>query len=103
MRGLDIERDGGPMSGKRRGAAASPSADRLPFYDGPDSSAGRKRTAWIVQAIVAVNVVVFVVVMFVNDCPRRYNPYGSCVAKSLHRISFQPLRQNPLLGPSSST
>ncbi|KAG0473244.1 hypothetical protein HPP92_015101 [Vanilla planifolia] len=43
------------------------------------------------------------VVMFINNCPQHSNPYGSCVVKFLHRLSFQPLRENPLFGPSSST
>ncbi|CAI0395451.1 unnamed protein product [Linum tenue] len=39
--------------------------------------------------------------MFVNDCRR--NSAGDCAARSLSRLSFQPLSENPFLGPSSST
>jgi len=47
--------------------------------------------------------------MYVNNCPahaaassRRGG--GACVARGfLHRFSFQPLSENPLLGPSSAT
>ncbi|CAD5171628.1 unnamed protein product [Musa acuminata subsp. malaccensis] len=41
--------------------------------------------------------------MYVNDCSGHRNPYGSCVTGFLRRFSFQPLRENRLLGPSSST
>uniref|UniRef100_A0A0A9DZW1 Uncharacterized protein n=1 Tax=Arundo donax TaxID=35708 RepID=A0A0A9DZW1_ARUDO len=42
--------------------------------------------------------------MFVNDCPRHGSPLGGCVAAGfLRRFAFQPLRENPLLGPSSAT
>ncbi|CBI16118.3 unnamed protein product, partial [Vitis vinifera] len=38
--------------------------------------------------------------MFINNCPKNS---VSCVADFLGRFSFQPLKENPLLGPSSST
>ncbi|XVE59262.1 hypothetical protein DITRI_Ditri05aG0031700 [Diplodiscus trichospermus] len=55
---------------------------------------------WMVPGFVFANVVLFVITMFVNDCPRNS---VSCVAGVLGRFSFQPLKENPLLGPSSST
>jgi hypothetical protein len=55
---------------------------------------------WLVPLFVVANVAVFIAVMYVNDCPSNS---GSCVAPSLGRFSFQPLKENPLLGPSSST
>jgi hypothetical protein len=39
--------------------------------------------------------------MYANNCPARRD--AKCVARFLGRFSFQPLRQNPLLGPSSAT
>ncbi|EOA37577.1 hypothetical protein CARUB_v10011917mg [Capsella rubella] len=72
-----------------------------------DMERGRKHrgdtqwTSWLTPTIVVANVAVFIVVMFINDCPKTTN--GDCVAKFLRRFSFQPLRENPLLGPSSST
>lgn len=61
-------------------------------------------TSWLTPTIVVANVTVFIVVMFINDCPKTTNgANGDCVAKFLRRFSFQPLRENPLLGPSSST
>ncbi|MCI05161.1 inactive rhomboid protein 1-like, partial [Trifolium medium] len=38
--------------------------------------------------------------MYVNNCPRNS---VSCIARFLHRFSFQPFKENPLLGPSSLT
>ncbi|XAR50926.1 hypothetical protein NMG60_11005393 [Bertholletia excelsa] len=40
----------------------------------------------------------FVITMYVNDCPKNS---VSCVARFLGRFSFQPFKENPLLGPSS--
>ncbi|KAG6520732.1 hypothetical protein ZIOFF_017792 [Zingiber officinale] len=58
---------------------------------------------WLVPGFVLACVGVFVAEMYVNNCPAHPHPLGSCVAGFLHRFSFQPTRQNPLLGPSSST
>ncbi|ESQ35555.1 hypothetical protein EUTSA_v10008314mg [Eutrema salsugineum] len=61
-------------------------------------------TAWLTPVIVIACIAVFIVVMFINDCPKTAaGANGDCVAKFLRRFSFQPLRENPLLGPSSST
>nr|CAD1821374.1 unnamed protein product [Ananas comosus var. bracteatus] len=63
----------------------------------------RRWRPWVVPVIVVASVAVFVVEMYVNNCRDRPNPFGPCVARFLRRFAFQPLRQNPLLGPSSST
>ncbi|XP_022755775.1 RHOMBOID-like protein 1 isoform X1 [Durio zibethinus] len=60
----------------------------------------KKWVPWIVPGFVLANIVVFVITMFINDCPKNS---VSCVAGFLGRFSFQPLKENPLLGPSSST
>ncbi|KAJ6730410.1 RHOMBOID-RELATED [Salix viminalis] len=39
--------------------------------------------------------------MAVNDCV--HNSHGDCAFKALGRMSFQPLLENPFLGPSAST
>ncbi|KAK9755238.1 hypothetical protein RND81_01G011800 [Saponaria officinalis] len=72
-------------------AATSPEAEFRPF---------KRWVSWIMPMIVVVNVVMFVITMYVNDCP---NYSLSCFASFLGRFSFQPLKENPLLGPSSST
>ncbi|GAB2233425.1 hypothetical protein Droror1_Dr00002648 [Drosera rotundifolia] len=62
---------------------------------------------WLVPVLVVLNVVLFVIVMYVNDCPKhvRRNGFvdGKCVGRFLGRLSFEPLSENPLFGPSSNT
>lgn len=55
---------------------------------------------WLVPTFVVANIALFVVTMYVNNCPKNST---SCVARFLGRFSFQTLKENPLLGPSSST
>ncbi|XP_020094772.1 RHOMBOID-like protein 2 [Ananas comosus] len=110
---FDLENGGGAVrSGNGNGAKArgGPNGVRTapsPFYyspaPAPETATERQWKAWAVPAFVVANVAVFVVAMYVNDCPRHPNPFGSCVAPFLRRFSFQPLRQNPLFGPSSAT
>ncbi|KFK25119.1 hypothetical protein AALP_AA8G068200 [Arabis alpina] len=79
----------------------------LAFSNLTDEGFSSQWTSWLVPMIVFVNVVVFVVVMFVNNCPKHseshHRRYGHCVAKFLGRLSFEPLRSNPMFGPSSHT
>ncbi|KAJ6407871.1 hypothetical protein OIU84_011223 [Salix udensis] len=42
----------------------------------------------------------FIITMYVNNCPKKSL---SCIARFLGRFSFQPFKENPLLGPSSMT
>lgn len=57
---------------------------------------------WLVPTFVFANIVLFIVTMYVNDCPKNsFN--GSCVGSFLGRFSFQPLKENPLFGPSATT
>ncbi|KAF3448504.1 hypothetical protein FNV43_RR09217 [Rhamnella rubrinervis] len=61
-------------------------------------------TSWLIPMFVVANIVVFIVAMYVNNCPKNNLGFdGKCVAKFLGRLSFQPLKENPLFGPSSST
>ncbi|KAM7258173.1 hypothetical protein ACFE04_013914 [Oxalis oulophora] len=59
-----------------------------------------KKRVFLVPGIVVANTVIFIVTMYVNDCPRNSN---SCVVEFLGRLSFQPMKENPLLGPTSTT
>ncbi|RDX72442.1 RHOMBOID-like protein 1, partial [Mucuna pruriens] len=52
---------------------------------------------WLIPLFVIVNVIVFIITMYVNDCPKSPVP---CIAPFLGRFSFQPFNENPLLGPS---
>ncbi|XP_031273606.1 RHOMBOID-like protein 1 [Pistacia vera] len=61
----------------------------------------KRYCTWLVPAFVVANIVMFIITMYVNDCPK--NTGSSCLGKFLGRFSFQPMKQNPLLGPSSQT
>ncbi|CAA6654993.1 unnamed protein product [Spirodela intermedia] len=56
----------------------------------------RKWIPWMIPTFVVANVAVFLISMYVNNCPNRSD---SCVARFLGRFSFQPFKENPLLGP----
>ncbi|KAH9690926.1 RHOMBOID-like protein 8 [Citrus sinensis] len=72
---------------------------KAPFF----KSRGRKRgtDTWVISVFVILHVVAFAATMAVNDCWR--NSHGNCALKMLGRLSFQPISENPLLGPSAST
>ncbi|XVF05505.1 hypothetical protein REPUB_Repub05bG0178000 [Reevesia pubescens] len=65
-----------------------------------DLMPSKKWVSWMVPGFVLANITLFVITMFINNCPKNS---VSCVARFLGRFSFQPLKENPLLGPSSST
>lgn len=61
-------------------------------------------TSWLIPMFVVANIAMFIVVMYINNCPKHViSGAHKCVARFLGRFSFQPLRENPLFGPSSST
>lgn len=60
----------------------------------------RKWFSWLIPLFVVANVAMFAITMYVNNCPRNS---VSCIASFLGRFSFQPFKENPLLGPSSLT
>ncbi|PWA47091.1 Peptidase S54, rhomboid [Artemisia annua] len=77
-----------------------------PYYNAESSSDSTQWTSWLVPMIVVANVAMFIVIMLVNDCPKNHHNGkvgGDCVGRFLGRMSFQPLKENPLFGPSSST
>ncbi|CAI0476425.1 unnamed protein product [Linum tenue] len=91
----DLER------GRKNGGGGGNSTSLAPYY--VDTSE-KHWTSWLVPMFVFANVAVFIVAMYVNNCPRNNVGFeGKCVARFLGRLSFQPLRENPLFGPSSST
>ncbi|KAK9930632.1 hypothetical protein M0R45_027666 [Rubus argutus] len=61
----------------------------------------RRSDTWIISLFVILHVVAFAFTMVVNDCWRK--SHGDCALKAFGRLSFQPLGENPLLGPSAST
>ncbi|CAN8234085.1 unnamed protein product [Cochlearia groenlandica] len=72
---------------------------KLPFFR--HRSRQITRDTWLVSVFVLLQIVIFAVTMGVNDCSG--NSHGHCAAKLLGRFSFQPLSENPMLGPSAST
>ncbi|KAL7133852.1 hypothetical protein ABFS83_12G167700 [Erythranthe nasuta] len=74
-------------------AAASPAANYR------EVKHFKKWFPWLIPTFVVANVVMFIISMYVNNCPKNSI---SCVAGFLGRFSFQPFKENPLLGPSSS-
>ncbi|KAI4351789.1 hypothetical protein L6164_006106 [Bauhinia variegata] len=93
----DLERGGGT---KNRADNSSYSAAASSYVHDSDT----QWTSWLVPIFVVANIAVFIVAMYVNNCPKHNFGFpGDCVAKFLGRFSFQPLQENPLFGPSSST
>lgn len=60
----------------------------------------KKWLPWLIPSFVLADTVVFIITMYVNNCPKNS---VSCIANFLGRLSFQPFKENPLLGPSSAT
>ncbi|KAK9055356.1 hypothetical protein SSX86_026439 [Deinandra increscens subsp. villosa] len=57
--------------------------------------------SWLVPTIVCINVFMFLVSMFINNCPAHSN---KCIAPGfLKCLAFESFKINPLLGPSSAT
>ncbi|GKV23072.1 hypothetical protein SLEP1_g32852 [Rubroshorea leprosula] len=97
MASRDLERGGGA---KNSGNGYCPSSSSYHV----DTTSEKQWTSWLVPVFVVANVAMFVLVMYVNDCPKNNLGFGGdCVARFLGRLSFQPLKENPLFGPSSST
>ncbi|KAH7863953.1 hypothetical protein Vadar_023944 [Vaccinium darrowii] len=59
----------------------------------------KNHVSWLVPTFVVINIVLFIIVMYINDCPKRSD---NCLgANVLGRFAFQTLKENPLLGPAS--
>eukprot|EP00249_Psilotum_nudum_P011298 c23086_g1_i1 orf=183-1346(+) len=99
----DIERKG--SMGRRSSRGVHPVQEPFPVAPGQvavDESHLRKRYSWLIPLFLVANVTMFVIVMYVNNCPRNIIPGKHCVVRFFGRLSFQPLSENPLLGPSST-
>ena len=59
-----------------------------------------KWRSFLIPLVCTVEILFLIMVMYVNNCPQQSS---FCVLGFLGRFSFQPFRENPLLGPSSST
>ncbi|EPS69286.1 hypothetical protein M569_05483, partial [Genlisea aurea] len=60
----------------------------------------RKESSWIISLFVILHLIAFAATMAVNDCWT--NSHARCFFARLGRFSFQPLSENPFLGPSAS-
>ncbi|OIW15828.1 hypothetical protein TanjilG_04363 [Lupinus angustifolius] len=60
-------------------------------------------TPWLVPVIFVTNVAMFVYSMYLNDCPSHLDKDECLFTEKLGRFAFQPFKENPLLGPSTST
>ncbi|CAM8946211.1 unnamed protein product [Rhodiola kirilowii] len=80
--------------------ADDPAPDnRVPFFN--SKSRNKKKDTWVISLLVIFHLVAFFATMFVNNCGTK--SHGECALRSLGRFSFQPLSENPFLGPSAST
>ncbi|KAJ7965647.1 Rhomboid-like protein [Quillaja saponaria] len=64
------------------------------------SGSQKRGDTWVISVFVILHIMAFIATMAVNDCWT--NSHGVCAFKALGRFSFQPLSENPLLGPSAS-
>lgn len=71
-----------------------------PPVPGIDFEPFRRWFPWLIPLFVVVDVGLFVVTMYINNCPKHS---FTCFGGFLGRFAFQPLEENPLLGPSSAT
>lgn len=60
----------------------------------------KKWFPWMTPGFFVVIVILFIITMYINNCPKNS---VSCIARFLGRFSFQSFKENPLLGPSSAT
>ncbi|XVE64182.1 hypothetical protein DITRI_Ditri07aG0081200 [Diplodiscus trichospermus] len=104
MPGDDIESSGGGLKRNNNSNTSSVYASSSTYLIEDTETLW---TSWLVPMFLVANIAVFIVVMYVNNCPEhRYTRLvgnDKCVARFLGRFSFEPLRDNPLFGPSSST
>ncbi|KAK3160336.1 hypothetical protein QOZ80_1BG0058180 [Eleusine coracana subsp. coracana] len=78
----------------------------------------RRWFPFLVPLFIVANVVLFVLTMYVNDCPAHAQATGAAIggsigesataqgcwlAPELGRFAFQSFKENPLVGPSSAT
>ncbi|XP_076899618.1 RHOMBOID-like protein 2 isoform X2 [Bidens hawaiensis] len=67
----------------------------------PDQNPPEEWTPWLVPSIFVINVALFILSMYINNCPAHSR---SCIGvQSLHLFAFENIHENPLLGPSTST
>ena len=78
----------------------------------------RRWFPFLVPLFIVANIVLFVLTMYINDCPAHARAAGAAIggsvgesataqgcwlAPELGRFAFQSFKENPLVGPSSAT
>ncbi|KAJ8756177.1 hypothetical protein K2173_024724 [Erythroxylum novogranatense] len=60
--------------------------------------------SWLVPLIFVANIVIFIYIMYVNNCPAHMGDPDRCILYHfLGRFSFQPFKENHAVGPSVFT
>ncbi|KAI3916666.1 hypothetical protein MKW92_047413 [Papaver armeniacum] len=85
-----------PVSIDTPSAANTPSSHQQMLFSKPFKS----WFPWLIPSFVVINVVLFLITMSINNCPKNSS---SCIGGFLGRFSFQPFKENPLLGPTSDS
>ncbi|XP_062156920.1 RHOMBOID-like protein 5 [Alnus glutinosa] len=80
---------------------ARPPPPPSPYFH-PPASESEPWFAWLVPLIFAANVTMFAYTMYANDCPAHTGKEKCLLGKYLGRLSFQPFKENALLGPSTT-
>lgn len=109
MRGVsgEIQEKAMPVEDIEDGSRKNREENHYPIYEDRDT----RWTSWLIPMFIVACIALFVVEMYINNCPKHIDDLGfygdssnrKCVARFLGRFSFQPLSENPLLGPSAST
>ncbi|KAF7814347.1 RHOMBOID-like protein 5 [Senna tora] len=96
----DIETaHGGRPAGHRKSRSEPPQP--TPRFSPP---APKPWFPWLVPLVFVANVALFGYSMYYNDCPEHIDTDRECILSDvLGRFSFQPFKENPLLGPSTRT
>ncbi|KAI3925346.1 hypothetical protein MKW92_048722 [Papaver armeniacum] len=109
----DLERGGNKNRGYNNNGVNNPNyannyqASSASYFH--ENNSERGWTSWLIPMFVVANIVMFIITMYINDCPKHINDRdrgfsgAKCLARGLGRFSFQPLKENPLFGPSSAT
>ncbi|KAI5055653.1 hypothetical protein GOP47_0029174 [Adiantum capillus-veneris] len=85
-------------------AASTAAAAASNARSGPIIQMNHKQSfPFIVMVIVLLNLGMFIFTMYANNCPTMSISTSRCSLSFMKRFSFQPLSENPLLGPSAST
>lgn len=78
-----------------------PRRSRPPRPPPPPPPEPSKWVTWLVPTVIIINIALFFVAMYLNDCPAHSQ---TCIGASfLGRFAFQGIHENPLLGPSAAT